>query len=167
MPELLLPIKGEHIREALAQGRVDQEKLRRDELQWLDNYNPLFGIRLKAIFETAIKAHGITSGEALFAGSLLGHRSVRFCVASSIIEHGADTGLYHVGMDNFVRNSRSKPLEQGLTRPVQLSAEGPLTTTFEDPDLVAAMLEISHPVARDSAATIVSFFCYDEVPELT
>jgi hypothetical protein len=160
MSEYSIPLEGKHILQALEQGREDQELLRKSEMEWLGKNNPFVAGVVQRVFAVQVKISGIIAAEATMAGSMLGHRSIRYCAADA----ESPTEVYRIGSANYGTNVRTLP---SAVNTIPLTEEGPLTQVFGETDVVRAIMEIRHPRARDAVAAMTSFFCFDHVPDLT
>lgn len=157
---LTVPIRAEHIDAALVTAREDQEAFRQAELAWLDERFPFLKARVEFAFSGHIGEFGIVKAEAVMAGMLLGSHAVRKCLDDEI-EPAKLNFMRHFGSTTVTSEKQFEVYNRNWD-----TAEI-LGQIFDDPKLVASLMEIKHPSARNAAAVQLVCLCFAEMPFAT
>lgn len=158
---LVIPIRGSHIRDSLTLARQDQVGFRQAEMTWLETNNPLMKIQVSALFGLVHKDRGIEAAFKVMAGKMLGNHAVRLCVAD-------DLEAYKVAKLNYHRNhdiDQRRLSLPGTKVPTRWDTTESLATVFGDEDLVAAIMNVDSDESRYAAAVAIAYFCLSEVPD--
>lgn len=156
--KLVVPLKGAHIKAALAVARIDQEKFRRDEMKWIENNFSFYHKIITSSFFNILKEYGAESpvGGMFLAGTCLGNFAVRLC--------SLEPQYYESVRLNFRKNigAAESPFRQSDQSDWGL--EKKINDVFGDPDITTEIMSIVTPESRVAAALAIGHLCLEQMP---
>ncbi len=160
---LVFPFEAQYVDAALAMGREDQERLRKEEVSWLQENSSYLYALFCGDFAKVIELSGIDTGNAYWAGRAMGNRAIRlFLDDHTELDYEALATQYraNVEVDNRRLGDRENP-----TRVVPWKSHEILTDLFGDERIAGALTKVRHETARETAAITIAFYCLSDIPE--